>query len=65
MEAGGIMYTPLDPTVEGRDRVTSMHGIDFVTGTCMADKPKPPSGTRYMMLHPTVGDQSIIDQRLL
>ena len=59
------MYTPLDPTVEGRNRVTSMHGIDSVTGTCTEDKRKPPSGTRYMMLDPTVGDQSIIDQRLL
>jgi len=44
MEAGGIMYTPLDPTVEGRNRVTSMHGINSVTGTCTMDNPKASSG---------------------
>ena len=38
MGVGGITYIPLDPTVEGRNRITSAVGIDFAAGTCAADK---------------------------
>jgi len=37
MGAGGITYIPLDPTVEGRNRITSAAGIDFAAGTCTQD----------------------------
>ena len=37
MGAGGITYIPLDPTVEGRNRITSAAGIDSAAGTCTRD----------------------------
>ena len=57
MEAGGIMYTPLDPTVEGRNRITSMDRIDSITGTCMTDKPKSVQRNVCVVINPTAEDQ--------
>ena len=56
MGAGGITYIPLDPMVEGRDRITSTAGIDSVAGTCTADKHQSFQRKGYVQVNPTAED---------
>ena len=56
MGVGGITYIPLDPTVEGQNRITSAVGIDFAAGTCVADKHQSFQRKGCVEVNPTAED---------